>query len=131
MCIRDSLKALLYAGSQRGWRIRPRAVSLRGSQAVDMTIRRQFDDVSTSCLSRDSSGSREMERRYRDEGRPVRHFTGDRKTPSVPRHDVFDDRKAQTRAPLGAALSRVDAVESFGQSRKMLGRDAAAEVPNA
>ncbi len=48
----------------------------------------------------------------------------------MPRHDVFDDGEPEAGAVLGAALSRVDAIEALGQSRQMFRRDAAAEIPD-
>ena len=45
--------------------------------------------------------------------------------------DVLDDREAQTRPVFGAALGSVDAVESLGQPREVLRRDAVSVVADA
>src|SRR5208283_4611668 len=52
----------------------------------------------------------------------------DRELAAMAEHNVLDDGEAEPRSAFGAALARVDTIETLGQARNMLGRDAGTVV---
>src|SRR5262245_4539992 len=62
------------------------------------------------------------------DGRTLPQPTGDSQPTTVALHDMLDDGKAQPGSALGSAPARIDAVESFGDARNVLGRNALAFV---
>jgi hypothetical protein len=65
-----------------------------------------------------------MGRQDHPEERAVGWFALDGKTPAVPIDDVLDDGKAETGPALLATFRHVHPVESLGETRQMLWRDA-------
>src|SRR5258708_1689254 len=52
----------------------------------------------------------------------------DRQSPAVPVEDVLDQREPEASAALRTAFGHVDPIETFGQPRQVLGRDAGTVV---
>src|SRR5208282_4672031 len=93
-----------------------------------MTMERRLYDAMS--LSRESRLRFFVQGDARHEAGAVVHPAGDRQLPAMAGEDVLHDGEAKTRAVLGAALGRVDAVKSLGQSRKMFRRNAVPVVPH-
>src|SRR5258707_869889 len=79
------------------------------------------------CSRATSAGSIGHEKADRDTG-PDPDCAPDLKRPFVALDDMLDDREPEPGAAGFAAARRVDAVETLGQTRQMLARDAGAEV---
>src|SRR5690606_23831335 len=74
------------------------------------------------------AGDDALEREIAGEGAAGAFSALDAERRTVPLQRVLDDREAQTRAAHRARTAWIDAIETFGEARDVLGRDADAGV---